>query len=154
VAVRIAIVLSLLACVADAAAVERLRGRVVAVIDGHTLTVLLGARRAQVHLAYVEAPVSVERHAIRSRQSLIAVCGGEPVELEVHRKQADGSFVASASCNGNDAAAEQVQRGMAALDTRYGVADAHLLALQREAQSARRGLWANARAAAGNRGSR
>ena len=149
---RIAIVFSVLACGAAAAAPEPLQGRVVAVTDGHTLTVLLGARRAQVHLAYVKAPVSAQRHAIRSRQSLIAACGGEPVELQVHRKQPDGSLVASASCNGKDAGAEQVQRGMAALDLAYGAADARLLALEREARAARRGLWADGRAATGNEG--
>ena len=143
---RIALVFALLVCSCAAVAAERLHGRVVAVTDGHTLTVLLGSRRVQVQLAHVDSPVGTQRHAIGSRQSLIALCGGEPVELRVHHERADGSMVASAGCNGKDAGAEQLRRGMAIIDAKSGAADARLSMLEHEARAARRGVWADARA--------
>jgi endonuclease YncB( thermonuclease family) len=123
---------------AHPAAAAALEGRVVTVSDGHSLVVLVDNRRIPVRVAGIDAPTGTERHAIAARQSLIAVCGGEPARVEVREQRRDGAVVARVLCNGADAAAEQVGRGMA----KVGVdADAHLRALQAEARATKRGVW-------------
>jgi len=54
-----------------------------------------------------------------------------------------GRTVAHVSCNGIDANTEQVRAGMAWVFDRY-VIDRRLYALQDEARTAHRGLWADA----------
>lgn len=130
--------LLLLAAALPAAAGAVYHGRAVAVADGRTLTVLIDKRRTTVRLDGIQTPVRGERHAIGARQSLIAICGSEPVAIEARRTEADGTLVGRVSCNGVDAAAEQVRRGLATM-TPDG--DAMLAAREAEARAARRGVW-------------
>jgi endonuclease YncB( thermonuclease family) len=58
--------------------------------------------------------------------------------VDVRKQRRDGAVVAHVSCNGADAAAEQVRRGMASVSVD---ADAHLGALQAEARATKRGVW-------------
>jgi micrococcal nuclease len=123
---------------AHPAAAATLEGRVVTVSDGHSLVVLVDNRRMPVRIAGIDAPTGTERHAIAARQSLIAVCGGEPARMEVREQRRGGAVVARVSCNGVDAAAEQVRHGMARVSID---ADAHLGALEAEARATKRGVW-------------
>lgn len=130
--------LLLLIAAAPAAAGALYHGRAVAVTDGRTLTVLIDKRRTTVRIDGIRTPTRGERHAIGARQSLIAVCGSEPAVIEVRGAEADGTLVGRVSCNGVDAAAEQLRRGMATM-TPGG--DAALAAPEAEARAARRGVW-------------
>lgn len=125
-------------------------GRVVEVSSGHALVVLTDQHRLAVRLAGIESPTGRERYAIAARQSLIALCGGEAVRVELQAGSAAGTGTggtgtktrrATVACNGRDAAAEQLRRGMAVLVA----GEAHPPALeqaQAEAQAAKRGVWA------------
>jgi micrococcal nuclease len=135
---RAHLLLLLLLLAAHPATAAALEGRVVTVSDGHSLVVLIDNRRIPVRIAGINAPSGTERHAIAARQSLIAVCGGEPARVEVREQRRDGTVVAHVSCNGADAAAEQVRRGMASVGAD---ADVHLGALQAEARATKRGVW-------------
>ena len=119
-------------------AAATLEARVIAVNDGQSLVALVDNRRTPVRIAGIEAPTGAERHAIAARQSLIAVCGGEPARIDVREERADGTIVGRVACNSVDAAAAQLRRGMA----RIGAdADAPLSALEAEARAAKRGVW-------------
>ncbi len=135
-----------LALAPRASAGEVYRGRVVAVIDGHTMIALINQRRMEVRIAGIAAPVEAQRYAIASRQSLIAICGGEPVLIEADRKAAGGALVGRVVCNRTDAGAEQVRRGMATLLEGPGGPDDELARLHAEAQASKRGLWSDPRA--------
>lgn len=138
IAPRTCLLLCLLAAAAPSGSGAVYHGRAVAVIDGRTLTVLIDKRRTNVRIDGIRTPVRGERHAIGARQSLIAICGSEPVMIEARGTEADGTLLGRVSCNGVDAAAEQLKRGMA---TTTPGADAALAAHEAGARAARRGVW-------------
>lgn len=116
--------------------------RVVEVHSGHQLVVMAGERRVAVRLAGIEAPTGRARYAIASRQSLIALCGGEAVQVEGGAARESGKEQrAAVTCNGLNAAAEQLRRGMATLER--GTVHPELLQQgEAAARAARRGVWA------------
>jgi len=122
-------------------------GRVVAVSDGQTIVALVDNRRVAVRIAGISAPTGAERHAIASRQSLIALCGGEPARIDTQGARPQDGEPARVACNGVDAASEQVRSGMATVDPRSGARDATLLRLEAGARAARRGVWSGAASA-------
>ena len=121
---------------------ETLAGRVVNVADGDTLTVLDAAHREhKVRLAEIDAPEKGQAFGQRSRQSLAALCAGQPAEVRLEGKDRYGRVVGKVTCARVDANREQVRRGMAWVYDRYAPAGSPLYRLQAEAQAGRRGLW-------------
>ncbi len=49
---------------------ERLQGRVIAVADGDTLTLLVGVQEHRIRLGGIDAPESDQAHGTRSRAAL------------------------------------------------------------------------------------
>ena len=138
---RLAVLALVLATAAIAAQAGELRGRVVAVADGDTLTVLdSGQRQHRVRLAEIDAPEKRQAFGERSKQTLSALCFGQQAVIEDQGRDRYGRVIGRVGCSGIDANAEQVRRGMAWVFDRYA-ADRSLYALQDEAREARRGLW-------------
>ena len=135
-----ALCLSLFLAVAPARA--DVRGRVVSVHDGDTLTVLVEKRQVKVRLTDIDAPELKQPFGGRSRQSLADLCFGKEASLDVRGQDRYKRTLATVTCAGKDANAEQVRRGYAWTYTRFARADSPLLALQSEARNAHRGLWA------------
>ena len=129
-------------CAGNAVGAEHRWGRVVHVVDGDTLDILLSGKRLRVHLAEIDAPEQGQADGIRSRQSLVQICGGELASLETKGQDRNGRVLARVTCNGADANAEQVRRGMAWVFDLDSKPDSQLHAIQDEARAARRGLWA------------
>ena len=119
-----------------------LNGRVAHVVDGDTLDVMVQGKRVRVRILDIDAPEQGQPAGHRSRQSLIAICGGEPAQVEGDKHDRNGRMLARVRCNGVDAGAEQVRRGMAWVFVRYAPVDSPLLCDRAEARAARRGLWA------------
>lgn len=115
---------------------------VVSVGDGDTLTVLHDQRPIKVRLAEIDAPEKAQAFGARAKQSLSDMCFGKTAEISTQTRDRYGRTVARVRCEGIDANAEQVRRGMAWVYDRY-VTDRSLYTLQDEARSARRGLWAD-----------
>ena len=136
---RLGLVVSFL--LATGASAAQLTGRVVHVIDGDGLIVFLGDKRVNVRLEHIDAPEHGQPYGTPSRQSLIAICGGELAKVDASGKDRNGRTLARVRCNGADAGAEQVERGMDWVFERYAPADSPLYPIQREAQAAKRGLW-------------
>lgn len=116
--------------------------RVVAVHDGDTLTVLAeGRRRLRVRLTDIDAPELGQPFGKRAKASLSDMCFGKTAEMEVRGRDRYERTLARVKCGGRDANAEQVRLGYAWVYTRYAPADSPFYALQRDAMTARRGLW-------------
>jgi endonuclease YncB( thermonuclease family) len=130
-----------LCVVTSSAAADLQTGRVVHVIDGDGLIVLLGERRLIVRLEHIDAPEQGQLSGTASRQSLIAICGGEVAKIQVSGKDRSGRTLGRVNCNGTDASAEQVRRGMAWVFERYAPAGSPLYKIETEARAARRGVW-------------
>lgn len=128
---------------AAAAQGGELRGRVVAVADGDTLTILDASRQQhRIRLAEIDAPEKRQPFGQRSKQSLSDLCYGRDAAIEDGGRDRYGRTIGRVSCAGIDANAEQVRRGMAWVFDRYAT-DRSLYAIQDEARAARRGLWSD-----------
>ena len=115
---------------------------VISIADGDTLTVLHEQKQIRVRLAEIDAPERKQPFGTRSRQSLAEICYRKEAKLTSTRTDRFGRTVARVHCNGMDANAEQVRRGMAWVYDRYA-SDVNLMVLQAEAREERRGLWAD-----------
>ena len=136
-----ALCLTLLLAVAPAQA--DVRGRVVSVHDGDTLTVLVERRQVKVRLTDIDAPELGQPFGRNSKQSLSDLCFGKLATLDVRGQDRYKRALAQVTCDGRDANAEQVRRGYAWTYTRYAPKGSPLYAIQSAAQTAHRGLWAD-----------
>ena len=124
------------------------RGRVVSVHDGDTLTVLVERREVKVRLTDIDAPELKQAFGTRSRQSLAELCFGKEASLDVRGRDRYKRTLAIVTCAGTEANVEQVRRGFAWTYTRFARADSPLIAIENEARSSHRGLWADPAAVA------
>ncbi|MDR2710046.1 MAG: thermonuclease family protein [Burkholderiales bacterium] len=117
--------------------------KVVGIADGDTLLVRCEKKRMErVRLAEIDAPEIGQAFGRRAKESLSAMCYGKQATLKRQKNPDDyGRTLARVTCNGKDVNAEQVRRGMAWVYDHY-VTDRSLYALQKDAQRAKRGLWA------------
>ena len=117
-------------------------GKVVAVADGDTITVMRDLVPVKLRLLEIDAPEKKQAFGARSKQSLSDLCFNKTATLIAKGRDRYGRTLARVSCEGVDANAEQVRRGMAWVYDRY-VTDRALYAVQTEARDAGRGLWAD-----------
>lgn len=115
-------------------------GKVVAVADGDTLTVLVERQQIKVRLVEIDAPEKGQAFGNRSKQSLSDLCFDKTAKLDDKGKDHYGRTLARVYCDGVDANTEQIRRGMAWVYDRY-VIDRSLYGLQDDARAARLGLW-------------
>ena len=117
-------------------------GKVVAVADGDTITVMRDLVPVKLRLLESDAPEKKQAFGARSKQSLSDLCFNKTATLIEKGRDRYGRTLARVRCEGVDANAEQVRRGMAWVYDRY-VTDRALYAVQTEARDAGRGLWAD-----------
>jgi|SRR5688572_23628137 endonuclease YncB( thermonuclease family) len=137
--------LLLLLVLAHPAWAETIVGKVVKVSDGDTLTLLVEREQIKVRLIEIDAPESKQAFGERSRKSLGEMCAGQQATVRYSaRAKYDkyGRMLGRVQCQGLDANAEQVRRGMAWVYDRH-VTDRSLYALQNDARAAHVGLWAD-----------
>jgi endonuclease YncB( thermonuclease family) len=118
-------------------------GKVVAVADGSTLTVLVDQRQVKVHLADIDAPALKQRFGTQSRQSLAELCFGKDADVRESGHGRNSRTTGRVVCSGTDASAEQVRRGMAWVNRRHPVSSSPLYFLEDTAQRSHEGLWAD-----------
>lgn len=118
-----------------------LEGRVVAIADGDTLTVLTAENtQLKVRLAQVDTPEKGQPYANRSRQALAELVFGKNVQLLVVDTDRYGRTVAGVKVDNLDVASELVSSGSAWVYRRYATDD-RLYALEERAREQGRGLW-------------
>jgi endonuclease YncB( thermonuclease family) len=124
--------------------IRQLLGEVVAVHDGDTLTLLVGTTQHKIRLNGIDAPELGQAFGSRARQFLSGLCFGKTVTVRVVDIDRYGREVGDVYVNGVFVNAELVRAGMAWHYKQYSK-DAKLAALENEARSGKRGLWADAR---------
>lgn len=123
------------------AVAEEFNAQVIAVMDGDTVMVLRDGKRLKIRLANIDAPEKAQEYGAESRQSLLDMLQKKQVHVNSLAMDNYGRMVAELSVDGSSLNAEQVRRGMA-WEYSHFHSNKVYLALQSEAQQARRGLWA------------
>jgi endonuclease YncB( thermonuclease family) len=139
----------LLLCVAALPAVqaELLRGQVIAVSDGDTVTLLDGDQiRHKIRLAGIDAPESRQPYGQLSRRSLSEMVEGQWVKVHYDKSDRYGRLVGKIELDGRDINLEQLRRGLAWHYKQYqneqSLSDRQTYAVtELQAQQAQRGLW-------------
>ncbi|MDP1673489.1 MAG: thermonuclease family protein [Burkholderiales bacterium] len=118
-------------------------GKVVSIADGDTLTVLVDRSQVRIRLADIDAPEKGQDFGDKSRQSLGELCHGKTATVSGGEQDRFGRTLGTVNCDGVDANAEQVRRGMAWVFDRYAPKDSPLYSIQDAAKASRRGLWSD-----------
>jgi endonuclease YncB( thermonuclease family) len=132
----------LLSCLtASAALASEMRGRVVAVHDGDTLTLLqVDHRQIKIRLTEIDAPEAGQAWGARSKQALSALVFGKDVSVVERGHDRYGRTLGRIYVGRTDVSAEMVKSGSAWAFTKY-LTDQNMVPLEAEARNARRGLW-------------
>ena len=134
-------ILAAFACAAVPALAAELSGLVSEVLDGDTLTLVNWQATYKIRLADIDAPEWKQEYGKDSRASLFHMCGLKLATAETRGEDRYGRTLATVTCAGIDANAEQVRRGWAWVYVRYAPKNSPLYALEREARLEKRGLW-------------
>lgn len=115
---------------------------VVAISDGDTIKARCNGEQVNIRLAEIDAPEKAQPFGQRSKQSLSDLCYQQQATIKPQAADRYGRTVARVTCNGIDANAFQVERGMAWVYRQYS-RDPALFALERVARASAVGLWAD-----------
>lgn len=148
----------LLVCMVAAAHAEQFDAKVIAVLDGDTVMVTrVSGPPVKVRLAEIDAPEvghagmggkstnsqKAQPGGIAAKQSLSEMVLHKQVSMDVQAVDSYGRLIAHLTVDGMNINEQQVRRGMAWEYSHYHGNKAYI-ALQSEAQQARRGLWSQA----------
>ena len=129
----------------NALAEDLLRGRVVAVIDGDTITVLdLYRRQHRIRLYQIDAPEKGQDYGAAAKRSLAELIFRREVAVQSVTTDRYQRMVGTVYLDGGDVNLEQVRRGMAWVYRKYA-RDSNYLAVEQNARSDRIGLWAKSK---------
>jgi len=127
---------------AGAASAQTIQGKVVAVSDGDSLTVVSkGAAKHRVRLAEIDAPEREQAFGAAARKSLAEICLRKAAAVEVVVVDRYQRTVGKVKCGGVDASVEQVRRGMAWVVARNIMPNSPLYEMEANARLRRIGLW-------------
>jgi endonuclease YncB( thermonuclease family) len=114
--------------------------QVITVMDGDTVLVLYDKRRIRIRLAGIDAPEKLQEFGGESQKSLAELVLRKEVLVSTVAVDNYGRVVAVLFDGNVNINKEQLRRGMA-WESSYYHSDKALIALQSDAQRARRGLW-------------
>ena len=117
-------------------------GKVVAVHDGDTITVLQDSNQIKVRLAEIDAPELKQAFGQRARQALGEKVQGQTVRVESTGKDRYGRVLGTVFLGTESVNLWLVRNGWAWRYDRYSKSDI-LRAAQDEAKKERKGLWAD-----------
>jgi len=128
---------------------RELKGRVVAVADGDTITILDGLmQQHKIRLKGIDAPEKSQAFGQRAKQSLSDLVFGKNVTVTQTKKDRYGRVVGKVTIGTQDVCLEQIERGYAwyyrdyARDVNPTDRDLYQHA-EEAAKKERRGLWAD-----------
>ena len=123
---------------------ETLSGTVIGVVDGDTLTIVdAQKRRYRVRLGQVDAPESKQAFGIKSARSLYGLCFRKTAQVEWQTKDQYNRHIGHVTCEGVDANAAQVRRGMAWVSPQSTQPGSALYELEAYARVRGIGLWSD-----------
>jgi endonuclease YncB( thermonuclease family) len=121
-----------------------LTGRVVAISDGDTLTVLTpDKKQVRVRLHGIDTPESKQAFGTRARQELSSLVFGKDVRVEVRDTDRYGRTVGRVFAGSIEVNLEMVRRGFAWWYRDFAKGDKGLQQAERQARDAGVGLWAD-----------
>lgn len=141
---------AVLLLVAHTATADTLRGRVVGVADGDTVTVLDNSNTQwKIRLMGVDAPEKKQAFGSKSKEALSALVFNKQVQVEFNKQDKYGRTVGKILVEGTDANLEQIKAGFAWHYKQYAreqseadrTAYAHA---EEQSRVAKHGLWADA----------
>ncbi|ECL5469407.1 thermonuclease family protein [Proteus mirabilis] len=122
---------------------KEIHGKVIRVLDGDTIEVLQDKKPVRIRLANIDAPEKKQAFGRWSTNQLKSLIAAQPVTVTYTLTDRYGRVIGRVfTTNGIEASRFMVQSGAAWVYERYNV-DKALPALQREAQTQKRGLWAD-----------
>lgn len=131
-------------CTANAAQVETFNAKIIAVMDGDTVLILrAGHKPEKVRMLNIDAPEKNQPYGQQSRQALASLVLKRQAEVQITAHDQYGRLLGQISVDGRNINEEQVKQGMAWEYSGFH-SNRVYVALQSEAQQARRGLWAQA----------
>jgi len=120
---------------------EQLAGRVVAIHDGDTLTILDSSKtQIRIRLAGIDTPESKQPYGTKAKQELSDLAFGKAVAVQVETVDRYKRKIGRVYVGRVDVNAEMVKRGAAWVYPQYAN-DLLLYNLEHEARLNRRGLW-------------
>jgi micrococcal nuclease len=126
---------------------QTITGRVVGVHDGDSMTLLIdtpaGPRQSKIRLDGIDAPELGQPHGQASKRMLSGMVFDKQCQIESQGGDRYGRTVGRITVAGRDINAAMLDAGMAWHYTKFNN-DARLIAAEREARAAGRGLWADA----------
>jgi endonuclease YncB( thermonuclease family) len=134
-------------CLAWAVEPESIVGKIVAIADGDTLTLLdAGNRRHRIRLDGIDAPESKQAFGNRSRQSLGELVHQQEAVADCSKIDRYKRWVCIVKVDGLDVGLEQIKRGMAWHFKRYEAEQTSenrtaYSAAERAAKAEKLGLW-------------
>jgi len=136
------LVSALVVFLAHGASAAELTGRVVAIADGDTVTVLSAEhQQTKIRLAEIDAPETRQPYGSRAKQVLSALVFDKQVRVVVVTQDRYGRTVGRIYIDRLDVNAEMIRQGAAWVYCQYNH-DPSLLPLEQAAQQAGVGLWA------------
>ncbi len=134
--------LAVLLLLGGGASAAEFTGRVVAVVDGDTITVLHGRRAERLRLVGIDAPEKRQDYGEQAKRFVSALAFGRTVTVEPRGHDRNGRVLAEVVLpDGRSLNRELVRSGYAWWFRRYSH-DPVLAALEAEARREHRGLWA------------
>lgn len=123
------------------AALKEISGRVVAIHDGDTITVLTPEKKQiRVRLAEIDAPEAGQPYGSKAREMLASLCFQKEIIATYRSPDRYGRPVARVTAGEADINAEMLRQGGAWVYRKF-LTDQRLLAIEEEAKAAKRGLW-------------
>jgi len=135
-----------LGLIAPAAVAHTLRGKVVAVADGDTITILSKRKPVKVRLSGIDAPEKRQAFGQRAKQGLSDCAFGRQADVQWKKADRYGRVIGKVTAEGVDCGKRQIQKGLAWHYTAYAkeqaLADrATYQVAERQARSRSVGLW-------------
>jgi endonuclease YncB( thermonuclease family) len=121
---------------------EEFDAKVIVVMDGDTVMVLRDGKKVKVRLANIDAPESDQAFGKESRDALANMVLKKQVHVNSKAVDSYGRLIAEISIDGKSVNESQVKKGMAWEYSHYH-SNKRYLSLNKQAQQARVGLWAN-----------
>lgn len=135
---KLTLVLLLLPCLLQAGEIT---GRVVAISDGDTFTLLANNKKeVKIRLAEVDTPERKQPYGNKAKQELASLIFDKTVTVKAKTIDKYGRTVGRVYAGNTDVCAEMVSRGAAWVYRQYA-SDSHLFALEKQAQINKTGLW-------------
>lgn len=112
-AARVVACACLAAICAAGARADTLSGKVVAVLDGDTVTVLHERQQTRVRVAGIDAPEKRQAFGQRSKQAMADCAFGKEVEVEWSKADRFGRTIGKVMAGGVDCGLRQIELGLA-----------------------------------------